>query len=170
MHPPLEIRPPGLNVEAGFSRSKRHIIIFPVQRPSVSRHGLTLELRPPIRRLVSCRELITIYTGQRCVLYTANSSSVLINEKFGGGWRTCCPHASLDKYSTSNHFVSRIEYTFLIFLVLEALAMPELRVARVPDADLEDYRSHPKSPTIDHARVVQHCDQIIFFRSPQAFL
>lgn len=85
MHPPLEIRPPGLNVEAGFSRSKRHIIIFPVQRPSVSRHGLTLELRPPIRRLVSCRELITIYTGQRCMLYTANSSSVLINEKFGGG-------------------------------------------------------------------------------------
>lgn len=62
MHPPLEIRPPGFNVEAWFSRSKRHIIIFPVQRPSVSRHGLTLELRPPIRRLVSCRELITIYT------------------------------------------------------------------------------------------------------------
>lgn len=48
--------------------------------------------------------------------------------------------------------------------------MAELHVARVPDADLEDYRSHPKSPAIDHARVVQHCDQIIFFRSPQAFL
>lgn len=81
------------------------------------------------------------------------------------------PRLLRNSRAVSNHFCLRKVHTSSnTFLILEALAMIELFVARVPDADLEEYRSHPKSPPVDHARVVQHCDQIIFLRSPQAFL
>lgn len=102
---------------------------------------------------------------------TANSSRVLF-EKLVGEWRRVSPRLLRNSRVVSDHFVKESSHrsnTFLI-LVLEALAMAELFVARVPDADLEEYRSHPKSPPVDHARVVQHCDQIIFLRCPQAFL
>lgn len=65
VHPPLEVRPPGLDVEARFSRAKWQIIIFAIQRSGHSWRGFVLEVRSPLRYTVSCWKLIRFYRGRR---------------------------------------------------------------------------------------------------------